>query len=433
MALIYRSVLEDGRIHLIRAAESTAKRWFKKKGIDLSHVDDGIYEGDTIHPYFKNEYHYRVVIAHAQVSEISAFQLRVFEASSTLGHDVITQFTTMTQGEAGGIHWIDVERVADDPFALFDFKVPSLVGDLIRNGRDVRVGQIRLETSAKVIPVEGLAGLIRSRQRSLPLAVFAHDRAGREVTLERANFAHERLRGIAQVYVLRATDVDVFRDLVGEELGVWGGGARLYMPNWGPDGLRPERHRFMPGSAAARSPRAAADFFFRVLASAVAATPEPTLYAMVKRPLRAIEGETEAEQFYESAAREIELLQRELRRTRDEKDFEQTQNEELNRELNEKSSALERMRRSFALMQSGSANVNDVDEVVLPSSVSSMWEAILWAQELGGLVVHPDAPRDIDELEITDQRASWAQQTWRGLRALDSYAKSHQTGDGGFW
>ena len=433
MALIYRASWEESRSDLIQVAESAAGRWFKKKGINEKSTTDGVYEGNTVHPFFKNEYAYKVTIAHAESDGILAYRLRLAEYSDQIGHDFVTQYTALTGGGNVGTHWVDVDRTARDPYARFDFRIPSLVNDLIKNGRDARVGQVRLETGPKVIPVDGLVGLIKSPTRSLPIAVFSHDRTGKVVTLDRAKAAHERLRGIAQVFVLPAQDIGPLRELVGEELSVWGGGARLYMPNWGPGGLRPERHRYVPGMVAARWPGAAADIFAQILAGVVTATPEPTLYSGVRRALLVAEGETAADQIFSQAALEIEELQRELRELQDKLFDEQSENERLNSELNAKSGTLERVRRNFVLMQNGGAGLSDDGAIELPETVSSITEAILLADGLPGVVIHSDAPTEIDKLEVSLEATAWAQGIWRGLRSLDCYAREHTTGSGSFW
>lgn len=247
MALIYRAIWDDDRTNLIRAGEIATKRWFKKKGIDIGVIADGVFEGKATHPWFRNEYEYRVIISHAKADGVAAYQLRLFEDSEQAGHRISSQYTVLATEEVGGTHWVDVERVATDPYTRFNFRIPSLVNDLIKNGLDPRVGQVRLEQGPKIIEVGGLAGLIRNQDRKIPLVVFSHDRAGANATMERAKLAHERLRGVAQVFVLPTKDVDTFRELVGDDLSVWGGGARLYLPNWGPGGLRPERHRYVSG------------------------------------------------------------------------------------------------------------------------------------------------------------------------------------------
>ena len=53
MALIYRALWEEDRPNLIKVGESATKRWFKKKGIEIGAIVDGVFEGRATHPWFK--------------------------------------------------------------------------------------------------------------------------------------------------------------------------------------------------------------------------------------------------------------------------------------------------------------------------------------------------------------------------------------------
>ncbi len=49
------------------------------------------------------------------------------------------------------------------------------------------------------------------------------------------------------------------------------------------------------------------------------------------------------------------------------------------------------------------------------------------------VVIHDDAPREIDKLESDQKSGDWARELWKGLRALNAYAEESGIFNGGFW
>lgn len=277
MALIYRAIWEEDRPRLIDAAAETTVRWLEHKGLLVDELPvAGELTGSWTHPYFGTEAGYRLITSRATSEGVSAYRMSFDEDRVDEGQQWTTTMTVLVEDGAPGTLWVDIERQRQDPFAYVPFRAPQLVMMLIAEGQQPRVGHVHLEPRPVVIPVEGLVGLIRNATRRLPVAVFSHDRfGGAEATLARSQATYERLAGVAQVFVLPEGDVERFSELIGEELAVWGGGARLYLPNTGPSGLRPDRHRYVPGLRAARYASAAADVFVAQLEATVPATPAP--------------------------------------------------------------------------------------------------------------------------------------------------------------
>lgn len=69
----------------------------------------------------------------------------------------------------------------------------------------------------------------------------------------------------------------------------------------------------------------------------------------------------------------------------------------------------------------------------LPVRVSSLREALDEAKKLPFVVVHPEAPVDIEQLDSTLTASAWANMLWRGLRALNAYAAGDHRVAGGFY
>lgn len=344
-----------------------------------------------------------------------------------------TTVLTVLCGEGnGGTLWVDVERVSTDPFARVPFRAPGLVTKLIRDGDDPRVGHVRLAPGPEHIPVGGLAGLISNADRRLPIIVFSHDRLGDNVTMERAQSAYDRLAGVAGVMLLRSNETEAFKAKIGEDLAVWGGGARLYLPNRGRGGLHPRRHRYVSGAVAARGIHAVGDRFVQLLASTVPATPAPPEYEAVRRTLRSGQHRT-VKEFLEYADQEISAKDTEIEQLRDEiaqlKDeaFEYAvDKEELAKQLNVLSG-------QFAVITKHALTDGDaLEEDELPNEIDSISEAIAESSRLPHIVVHSTAPVDIQKLEVSESAGAWANGIWRGLRALNEYASNPPTGTGGF-
>lgn len=434
MALIYRAIWRDDSADLEGFAATEALRWLNEtKGIDLDALPDdlsGTMRFDRLDAAAEGPFD--LTTRRSANDGVHATRMGLHEVRPASGQQWTTTLTVLHEdGSGSGSLWVDVERVSDDPYERVAFRAPRLVRNLIERGSDPRVGHVRLEREPRAITAAGLAGLIRNVDRRLPLVVFSHDIAGIGVTKRRARAAFDRLVGVAQVYVLPPAEVDAFKAAVGEELAVWGGAARLYLPAQDHGGLRPGRHRYVPGYRMAQSEYAASDLFVALLAATVPATPPPSAYERVRRGLAAVGVDQDLADLLEHADGELREKDAEIQRLRAEIDRSaeelldlQVEVEDLESEINRKSDALGRW---FA-SRGGSEAAED-----LPAEVTSVADAIEWAAHLDGIVLHPDAPRDIDKLETAVNSTAWANAIWRGLRALNEYALSDEGIAGGFW
>ncbi len=431
MALLYRAIWEDDRANLLDEVEREARRWLADKGVPLeAGVDDAAGEyvdvgGETVA--------FEVTTWRATVPGVAALRLHLVEQRDERGQRWTTDITSLTNGEPGGTIWVDVDRESQDPFTRPLFGAPRIVTSLIESGIAPRVGHVRLEGGPKVIEVDGLAGLIRNEDRRLPVVVFAHDRRGPRETLARAEAAYRRLAGVAQVFVLPEESVEAFKESVGEELAVWGGGARLYLPNRGPGGLNPGRHRYVTGAKAALSLGTAGEVFASLLSTTVPATPPPPAFTAVRAALTSAKdpGLEAALVRGEEELRERDAALQELREqvaVYSEESLElKIENEELNGQLNALSGEVSRLRPLAGKASSAPAVVE------LPDAVSTIREALELATKLFHLEIHPDAPIDIEKLDRDVASGAWANTIWRGLRALDAYASGEYAVEGGLW
>ncbi len=433
MALLYRAIWEDSRRDLVDVAADAMVEWLRIKGMAV----DGLVEGET-EAEMGRTVHGDVVtgtgvlgVRRAVVDGLVAMRARLVEERPAEGSRWTSTLSVVAPNSApGGTLWVDIERVSDDPFSRAPFRAPGIVRMLVEDaaagGGDPRVGHVRLSSGPVAIPAMQLAGLVRNEERRLPLAVFSHDEAGIDTTMRRARSAYIRVVGVSQVYLLLSDQVDAFRALVGDELGVWGGAARLYLPNRGPLGLRPDRHRYVAGYRMAKSDDAAGEYFVSLLSATVPATVPPPVFDRVRRELVVGGGSRGLDALLEEAIAENDRLRVELE-ARDEEIFElQADNEELETALNRKAGEINRLFASF-----GQAPATAAQD--LPDDVDTIEDALAFAKRLDHIEVHPDAPRDIDKLDRSINARAWANSLWRGLRALDAYARNDEQIAGGFW
>jgi hypothetical protein len=436
VALLYRAIWEEDRPELLDVATEAALTWLRHKGLSLDLLPDGEQTGEffdsRVLPLFATGY--ELSAKRAEVQGTRALQIRLVELRDYEKQRWTTTFTTLCPGNPGGAFWVDVERVSADPFSRVPFRAPVLVKTLIKEGTDPRVGHVRLGPGPERISVAGLAGLIVNEERRLPLVVFSHDRAGPAVTIARAQAAYDHLAGVAQVFVLPPEDVDAFKEKVGEDLAVWGGGARLYLPNRGSGGLHPRRHRYVSGAVAARTPHAAAERFADMLATTVPATQAPAAYELVRRQLR-LGHDRDLIELLDVADAELHAKEMEIERLRVE--LASREGDLLDLAVDNEDLAIQNNRLSgqIALIARYRADGDDTTSVgdQLPDEVATITEAIDLATHLSYIEIHEDAVVDIEKLESSVTVVSWANTIWRGLRALNAYAAGDNPVSGGFY
>ena len=428
MTLLYRAIWEEDRSKLDEIASEAMLSWMSSKGIDLSELHEGDTSGEFHNPRRLplTPDRFEMFVSRAENDGVAGLRIRLTEHRVEVNESWTTKLTVLFGSGPGGSLWVDVERESGDPFAILVFKAPRLVKTLLETGLDPRVGSVRLSGGPAVINASGLAGLVGSADRRLPLVVFSHDRAGIDATAARARAAYDQLAGAVQIYVLPPEEVDSFKELVGDDLAVWGGAARLYLPNRGVGGLSPRRHRYVSGQVASRSPQAAAERFAEILVTTATAIRPPALFDTVRRQLR--EGvDRDAAELLEMAEAEAESLREKLADLQDDLLDAAADNEDLAGQVNVLTERFVEVARATG----GVAIAEDVVE--LPEDVSSISEALEFARDLSHLSVHPEAPVDIEKLDSRIESGAWGRQTWRGLRALNEYAATRSLHERSFF
>ena len=432
MALIYRAIWEDDPQGLLELGEDALLEWLRtQRRVPTDLLAGGLPDGelsvDVDASKFGNDAGtVSVETSRAEAGGISALRAAVIENRPEAGERWTTTLTALSPTDSdveAGAFWVDIERESRDPYTRVPLRSPLLVRDLIGRGADPRVGHIRLETTPTAMPGVQLAALVKRVDRRLPLVVFAHDRDGAEVTMRRGRAAFVRLAGVAQVCLLPPDQEADFNAALPEGLGVWNGAARLYLPLNAEGDLRGARHRYVEARRMFAD-ATAGDVFAEILSATVTATPPPAAYEAVRQQLRGVGASPDQVTDRERA---IGDLTASLGRMQEELLDLAVANEELEEELNQ-------VRGNLAKSDAAEAGVPYDDSIFeLPDVVDSLAEVTELAKRLTGVVVHPDAPRQLADCDGALEGGSWAKSAWRALRALDAYANAAPEAQVGFW
>lgn len=478
MALLYRAVWQDFRASLLADAEAALIRWLRGRvGSDMNELPterlagclpdspDGVggpFELSVLHRQFGTMTVLQVEFREDRPSPWDLWTFDMFRRSAEVGNRAVleargrgdipsprelwlTQFTVLAW--AGpyprATLWVDVERVAEDPFARVIWGSPGFVRDLLRSGaenggrpRADRLDRLPLTPGPRTVTAPELAGLLSQERRTWPVAVAAHPRPPSHLGRE-AHAMYARLAGMAHVCMLPAQDVDEFNGLVNGDDGLTPGEMRLYLPHpENPLGraVRRTRQDGVPAMARPRGVEAAGNDFADFVATWLEPHPRPHDYDdELELRLHGPTGDPDDAALLDIAEAEIRVARQDLDQLRAEMAGKDdivlellADNEELHRQLNRQAGQFVRR-----LAPIGNAD----PQVVLPDVVASTADALRAAQQLVGVVIHPDAPRHIDQLDRAAQAQAWANTIWRGLRALDLYGRgsAEEAIQGGFW
>lgn len=428
MSLIYRAIWQDDRPDLLDSATEAFTRWARDKHGEELRFDTTLSTIGSVSTSLRT----------AQVDGTRATESTLIEEA---GED---QWTTrqrvITCSDGTQWLWVDVERTTTQVFRRQDIAAPRIVRQLLEHGRSAggrpRVGQVELHPTVYAVPsdrvaTEVIAPLI-DPVRTIPIVIFSHDvNLAPSETMRRARTTQEILAGVAHVIVLTPDAQRTFTSQIGQELSVWGGAVRVYLPG----SLEPWRHRYYPREIVEKHPRAVGRRIATTLSAAIAAQRPPSAYEIVQAELRGASAASPDELL---AVVELELAERDRQiqdlrleiEARDEWLFDRAIDiEELNSELEaERNKA--RYWRSLTVGEPDAV----VDPTTMPDQASTLTEAAEFCRAYLPLVSLPDgATRDLEELDAAPEATAWAKTAWRGFRALAAYASEAAETNGGFW
>ncbi|MCX8214849.1 MAG: hypothetical protein OTJ97_10170 [SAR202 cluster bacterium] len=431
MAVIYRAIWQDDRAGLEDLVHTAFVRWLESKhpGLDLqTEINESTSATDG-----------RRITVSALSSEGEGGEIAT---ELVLREDSDSERWTTTVRTSVGEDlnqwvWVDVERTTANPWSSRPHvAAPRLVRDLIdeaRNqGGDPRWGSIRLGAKAVAISPERVrehaVNRLKSPGRLSPEIVFAHGfDGGPAATMERADRTAKRLAGVASVLVLPEQTVPLFNAAMGQGEGVDYGQARLYLPRT----TNNFRDHVLEAPFVSRHTSAAAIQFGLLLQPSLSNRKPPPALDEALKLLRIRVGQNHdellqlAEEEIDSAQQQVSGLQGELQQAREEVIDQLIEIEDRDEQI----AQLLRLTDSYRI---GSGDL-PASVVEVPVAVDSMASALDEARvHLSGIVVPPGIECDIAELDQAPAARTWANGLWRGLRALDAYASSTESGGGGF-
>ncbi len=462
--VVYRAMWNDDRPGLHELAARSFRNWAtwihpQLDGGDFGtaelHAPDGVGESDSsTGPAGAETNAVRVNLrretaAHGGVSET----LLELEQDAPAGRSVVV-LRVLTNGSEGWV-WVDVE-MPTDPTAASNASgvhelVCALIDDAESGGGRPRLGTERVgtrpiavePTRQQVVP---LAERLASSTREFPYVVIAHDYLdGPGPTMARARTTARRLAGLARVYVLPAQTINPFQVVMGADLDVQPGEARLYLPGE----HEPHRHRTLAAEVVRSDMDETGRWFGRLLQSTLVAKEPPDLH----RRSRQLLGErreplepstdTDAAERVDALETEVEAVWNALYQTRSERSATRAerdeiaqQNLDMQEELELAQLRAEELQEALidkehkmveVLVRAGEAGVAvDIDASGRKyPQVTSVRQALELARaNLLKVEIPPEAEARVVELDNAIEARSWARSVFDGLLALEAYAHS---------
>jgi hypothetical protein len=424
MALLYRAIWADSRDDLITVGRTTFESWLssKKLGITLPESGDASAGGAE------------VSVAEVDDGEVWALRIRLGEERAVAGG--AERWTTtahwMTDGDQTWV-WVDLEWVSDNAFARQPETVaPNLIGLLL--DADESGGPVeRLSSNpARVAEadVKALIETIYSPGRSIPVVVFTPDaRISPQDYSKRVKEVARRLAGCTDVRML-TTESQLAFDAAQRDtsMSVFDGAARVYLPGIDPSNPMPWRHQYVRAHLLSDRPRTAAARIGQLVLPRMVAQRPPALYRThVKQLLDQSVGE---QTDWEAIALELDErltgLKSDVEGLREEKDLALMEALDSEREAADALHRLDALRAELRI-QGQVPELIEQDAAEAPL-VTSCADAVELAATLKNLVVHPDAPRDIDRMDQSPNAELWGQRVWSHLQSLDAYAAAKGPG-----
>ena len=478
--VVYRAMWNDDRPGVHELAARTFRDWARSihpqlgggnvtapEGplalIESPKSEPPIEVGDGVGPSEARVNLRRETAAHGGVSET----LLELDQLGPAGSSIVVM-RVLTNGSDSWI-WVDVEVPGDRHGSVGGIRVQSLVCTLLdeaeRGGGRPRLGKELLRTSADwagprrdfMVP---FADRIRDPARLLPYVVIAYDPLGspaRDVSVARVTA--QQLAGLARVFVIPAQSLNAFQVVMGEELHVTPGEARLYLPGE----HEPHRHRTLAAEVVRSGFNETGRWFGRLLQTMLVEREPPDLYRRSRQLLGdrreryEPSPDTDAAERAEALEAEVEAVWDALYQARKERAAARAerdeQSDQLYGALEELEMAQQRVEQLQELLDESRDEVNTlnaivdrkVGELVAAGDASappitdpskrayhqptSVRDAIALAREnLRRVEIPARAEERIEELDSALESRTWARSVLDGLLALEAYAHSADEG-----
>jgi hypothetical protein len=292
--------------------------------------------------------------------------------------------------------------------------------------------------------VDDLIDWILRPDRLIPIVVYSVDwHILPTAYSERAKKAASRLAGCADVRMLTNESEQAFNDAMEPlTLSVFQGAVRVYLPGIDPDDPQPWKHRYTTARNLSVDAHAAANVVVRQILPRMAAQRPPEVYRLRIRDLldrqrhdwqELAEG---VEDELNQRIAEQDQLREDLRALQEEKLLLQIERDIAYDDSVESEREAERARRKLVVLRNQLRSIGEPPEAIELGieddiDLASCQDAIDLGQSLEYIVIHPDAPRDIERLDQSADSELWAQRIYRHLQALDRYAVAKVKGFNG--
>lgn len=304
---------------------------------------------------------------------------------------------------------------------------PRIVHDLLQISKKPHLDGSGILSSALEIPSNGvsiLTDILADASRALPTIVCTeapNDHKG--CWLRRAKQIAKRTEGVATVVILKQSAVNIFRKRLGN-LATWGGSIRIYAPGHVDSNSDGWKHRYYLNSKIESDGKRTID---KIVYSATQLSTRrrvPRIFQFT-RP----ESSQEAGKCNVANPEELDF---ELEIAREEQG-------NLERELARSNGHLSRIKEEllrrglgeiiWGTQQGSSTSVPDE----VQDTSEAVTAAILYLSDW--LSIPESAAKELEAIDTTPSSFAWGNRTWRGLRALASYAEDRHNGwnKGGFW
>ncbi len=429
MALLYRAIWDDDLSDACAVGTKAFGEWCHRKDRSLSIPDDGIGRSERG----------GLDVSVARVVKGSVEAVRFALHEEKVVERWTTTLTVIERQGSSASFWVDLEFVAADAFRLPpEIEPPRLVASIIELGNRPRRGPVQISAVHRnwlAKSTQQLLDLVLDESRDLPIVVFTPDpNGGLRLAEERADSAARTLAGIASVEVLSSLSVDDFNDGLGKGLGVWGGAVRVYLPGAGPDDS-PYRHFFLTASAMSGDIRDAGRIINRRISLASSARRAPDGYDSVRSELAARSGSDalgEVEALYIRADDEAQRLRHELSQEQDLRFAAAADLEAASQQLTDAIRYSERLERVLSIAQVAPDAWDSAATEETPDADSCANAADLARRLLGHVRLPASATSTTLELDAMPESRAWGRAAWRGLQALDRYARDAAKA-AGFW
>lgn len=432
--LVYRTICDLPNDDAPRVAAQLFEEWVGEKHPNLAFPSEGHAKDEGT----------SILVANADTDDLRAYRGRLEEENED---GMWTTTVNAAHCGTGRWIWVDVERVADDPFGRAPVPRPPRLVRRFLERHACYCGEISAQPSVGEVngDIDLLSDELFHEQRELPVVVVSTrwGEANDDKVLpidRRARELASGLAGIAHVRRLDATATSRLREAYGE-LAVWSGAIRVYRPAMS-EGDPSFKHPIFPYHRV-RAPQQALRAVQGQVGRFAASRRPPSLYLERVRFLpgfpsgpreggdqdfEALLGIAESER--DQAVRQLEETGAATENLRDEIELGRLEYTELESELRDASARVTYLERRLA--EAGEPQYGtETPEGEKVAEAEGCEEAVEMAAEQLELVELCDGARSAAaELDGDGKAGIWGAKAWRSFRALQRFAEWNRGGEG---